>query len=73
MDLYSGYEQFCHFNKIHPESMEKVGRILKKQPYNFVEGRESKGTKRRTIWKGVRLTKWVYQQKVLVSETFILN
>lgn len=73
MDLYTAYEQFCRYNKIYPESIEKVGKILKHDPYNFEEGRETKGKQRRTIWRGVRMKKWVPEQKALVLENSILN
>ena len=68
IDLYNAYENFCKSNNIHPENIEKVGRILKNPPYNFLDGRETKGTKRKNIWKGVRLKKWALEQTALVFE-----
>lgn len=73
IDLYSAYEKFCKFNNISPENIEKVGRILKNPPYSFLDGRETKGSKRKNIWKGVRLGKWVPEQKRMVLENSILN
>jgi len=73
MDLYCSYEQFCRYNKIHPESIEKVGKILKHHPYNFGEGRETTGKQRKTIWKGVSLKKWAPEQTALVLESSILK
>jgi|SRR5919112_5287625 hypothetical protein len=51
-DLYRAYEIFAKKNKLAVESKENFGKIIK---HGFEEGRESSG-RRKTFWKGVRLT-----------------
>ena len=56
-DFYIAYTRFCKFYKLPVEQKETFGKILK-QKHNYQDGREPKGEKRKTIWKGIRLIKW---------------
>ena len=56
-DFYIAYTRFCKFHKLPVEQKETFGKILK-QRYNYQDGREPKGEKRKTIWEGKRLIKW---------------
>jgi putative DNA primase/helicase len=51
-DLYRAYQIFAKRNKLAVKSKENFGKMLKGY---FQEGREPSG-RRKTIWKGVRLT-----------------
>jgi P4 family phage/plasmid primase-like protien len=60
-DLYNAYLIFSKFHNLPFKSKEEFGKILKKQPYNLEDGRESKNGKNRkrsNIWKGIKLNKW---------------
>jgi P4 family phage/plasmid primase-like protien len=71
-DLHVAYVKFCKFHHLPYESNENLGKILKKPPHNFTEGRESrkdKNGKRNTIWTGIKLIDWVNtdpQQGILI-------
>jgi phage/plasmid-associated DNA primase len=58
-DLYRAYEIFAKGHKLAIESKENFGKILKNK-YEFLEGRESSG-RRKTFWRGVRLTEKYHQ------------
>ena len=72
-DLYNAYLKFCKFYNLPFQSKEEFGKTLK-QPYSLAEGRESKigkNGKRNTIWKGIKLSKWMNvdsQQDILMLE-----
>jgi putative DNA primase/helicase len=56
--LYLAYKRFCKFHKLPVEQKETLGKILKKKPYEWKDGRKSKGD-RETFWKGIKLKdKW---------------
>jgi putative DNA primase/helicase len=60
--LYNAYLIFAKFHNLPFKSKEEFGKILKKQPYNFEDGRESKtgkNGKRNNIWKGIILCDWM--------------
>jgi putative DNA primase/helicase len=60
--LYNAYLIFAKFHNLPFKSKEEFGKILKKQPYNFEDGRESKtgkNGKRNNIWKGIILSDWM--------------
>jgi P4 family phage/plasmid primase-like protien len=56
-DFYIAYTRFCKYHKLPVEQKETFGKILK-QKHNYQDGREPKGEKRKTIWKGIRSVKW---------------
>jgi P4 family phage/plasmid primase-like protien len=61
-DLYNAYLIFSKFHNLPFKSKEEFGKILKKQPFNFEDGRESKNGKngkRNNIWKGIKLSDWM--------------
>lgn len=53
--IYQAYRRFCKDNTLAIESKENFGKILKNK-HSFEEGRES-SAKRKTLWKGIKLTK----------------
>ena len=57
-NLYQAYLRFCKFYRIPIESKVKFGKSLKKIYPSLEEGRDS-SEERNTIWKGIRLVKWV--------------
>ena len=58
--LYRAYEIFVKEKKLPKISKETLGKVLKTKKYGFQDGRESSG-RRRTFWKGVKLTERYYQ------------
>jgi hypothetical protein len=52
--LYRAYKQFCNEHELAVESDENFAKILKGKRFEFQDGRESTG-KRRRYWKGVKL------------------
>jgi len=68
-NLYQAYLRFCTFYKLPIESKVKFGKSLKKIYPSLEEGRDS-SEERNTIWKGIRLVKWVdnepRQEEVMV-------
>jgi putative DNA primase/helicase len=56
--LYLAYKRFCKYHKLPVEQKETLGKMLKKKPYEWKDGRKSKGD-RETFWKGIKLKdKW---------------
>ena len=68
-NLYQAYLRFCKFYRLPIESKVKFGKSLKKIYPSLEEGRDS-SEERNTIWKGIRLVKWVdnepRQEEVMV-------
>ena len=68
-NLYQAYLRFCKFYRLPIESKVKFGKSLKKIYPSLEEGRDS-SEERNTIWKGIRLVKWIdnesRQEEVMV-------
>lgn len=73
-DFYNVYVKYCKFYNLPFESKVGLGKILSKPSHNFVEGKETKNDKngkRNTIWKGIKLSKWMNfdsKQEILILE-----
>jgi P4 family phage/plasmid primase-like protien len=73
-DFYNAYLKYCKFYNLPFESKVGLGKILSKPSHNFVEGKETKNDengKRNTIWKGIKLSKWMNfdsKQEILILE-----
>jgi P4 family phage/plasmid primase-like protien len=54
--MYEAYIRFCSYHSLPVDRKESFGKLIKKQ--GIVEGREKTG-ERKTIWKNIRLVKWI--------------
>jgi hypothetical protein len=52
-DFYEVYKRYCGKHTLAVESKINFGRKIKDR---FQEARETTGERRRTVWKGIRLT-----------------
>lgn len=69
-DFHLAYKNYCNYHKLPFENIEKFGEILK-QEYHYNDGRKTIGNKRKTVWIGIKLVKWVNiepSQKILITE-----
>lgn len=63
--MYEAYTRFCSFYGLPIERKESFGKLIKKQ--GIVDGRETTGEERKTIWKNIELIKWVKDVKEMES------
>ena len=71
-DFYNAYRNFCKDHRLHIESEENFGKILK-QKYGFDDGRKTINKIRKTVWLGVRLVKWTKtdpMQEILITKLY---